>query len=54
MAAGRDGAFAFDKLVPGEYSLCAVRAGEACPAERVRRFAVEAGDDFEVDLRVEP
>ena len=47
---GLNGAFAFEKLIPGEYSLCAALTEEACPRERVRRFAVEAGDDIEVDL----
>lgn len=47
--AGPNGAFAFDKLAPGEYSLCTNRAG-ACQGDKKRRFAIEPGDDIEIEL----
>ena len=49
-SAGPAGSFAFNKLAPGEYALCAVRSNEACPEERRRRFPVEPGDDIELEL----
>jgi hypothetical protein len=50
LAPGRNAAFAFEKLVPGDYTLCAAIADEPCAEERLRRFVVEAGDEFEIEL----
>ncbi|MCB9385912.1 MAG: carboxypeptidase regulatory-like domain-containing protein [Bryobacterales bacterium] len=49
-APGRDGGFVFEQLAPGAYALC-VAAGDApCAPERVRRFALEPGDEIEIEL----
>ena len=49
-APGRGGVFAFEQLVPGDYTFCAAQADEPCAEERLRRFAVEAGDEIEIEL----
>ena len=50
VAPARDASFAFEGLVPGDYTLCAAVADEPCAEERLRRFAVEAGDEIEIEL----
>ncbi|MEZ5394303.1 MAG: carboxypeptidase-like regulatory domain-containing protein [Bryobacterales bacterium] len=49
-APARDGAFAFEQLAPGAYALCVAAGGAPCAPERVRRFAIEPGDEIEIEL----
>jgi hypothetical protein len=49
-ATAGDGSFAFDRLPPGDYALCAALPERACASESRRQFQVEAGDEVEIEL----